>query len=115
MAADAILTLAGSEWGYANENGPNERFVQFGGDSLVSGSGGCNRFSGRYDQAGDGIAIKDMGVTLMECFDSAVMDREAAFFKILNACRRIEATHLVLKLYGVDGALLAELARRDVD
>ena len=114
-ASESPMSLAGSEWGYAGENGPNERFVQFGGDGSVNGSGGCNRFAGAYTENGTEIAITKMRVTMMACLDETVMQREAAFLKVLTESRRIEATHLVLKLLGAEGNLLAELARRDFD
>jgi heat shock protein HslJ len=114
LAADPPIGLAGSEWGFAGENGPNERFVQFGSDGRVSGSGGCNRFTGQYQQQGERLEVSGLSSTLMACSDE-VMQRESGLTDALQAVRTIEATHLVLRLLGEDGGLIAELQRRDFD
>jgi len=109
------MPLAGSEWGFKDEVGDDQRFVQFGADGVVSGSGGCNRFSGTYVQKGDELLISGLRVTMMFCGEDGVMDREQAFLEALDAARRLEASHLELKLMTADGTVVLDLARRDFD
>lgn len=61
------------------------------------------------------MLISSLRVTLMECANSEVMNRESKFLRALEKSRRIEASHLALKLKTADGTLLLELARRDFD
>jgi heat shock protein HslJ len=109
------MSLAGSEWGFPEETAAPLRSVQFDGHGTVSGSGGCNRFSGAYEQTGTGLSIRQLRTTLMACLDDGVMARERDFLALLAATARVNATHLVLKLHAEDGRLLALLHRRDFD
>lgn len=112
--SEAAMQLAGSEWGFEGEAGQGARMIQFGAEGSVSGSSGCNRFSGRYVQDGEALAIKGLITTLIGCADD-VAARERELYDALHAVRRIEATHLVLKLLDADGKQLLELVRRDFD
>ena len=107
----ATMLLSGSEWGFSSGG---EVYVQFN-DGRVSGSGGCNRFAGGYEQAEDRLKISQLAVTQMACIDDAVMQKEREFLDILNAARRIEATHMKLVLKDEAGNELAVLVRRDWD
>jgi heat shock protein HslJ len=114
VADEMSIDLKGSEWGFKDEAGQRERYVQFGGEGLLSGTGGCNRFAGGYEQAGDAITVTGLISTLMACAPDA-MQRERELVQALEAAHRIEATHAALKVYGEDGALLLDLIRRDWD
>ena len=113
-AANLQLDLRGSEWGFAEETIDPQRSVQFDGDGRVSGSGGCNRFGGTFDQQDDRLKISQLMSTLIGCAPE-IARLEAEFLKALRAGDRIEATHGVLKIYDKDGALLLDLVRRDWD
>jgi heat shock protein HslJ len=108
----SMMLLAGSEWGPADGG---EQFVQFRQQGLVAGSGGCNRFSGRYTQDGDRIRLTELASTKMACADEAVMRKERVWFDLLAAARRIEATQRKLVLRDESGGELAILLRRDWD
>ncbi len=43
------------------------------------------------------------------------MAREGALMAALEAARKVETSHLVLKIYGATDALLLDLVRRDFD
>ena len=43
------------------------------------------------------------------------MGKERELLDALEAARRVEASHLVLKVYAEDGRLLLDLVRRDSD
>jgi heat shock protein HslJ len=118
LAADAAaepMSLAGSEWGFPEETAEPKRSVQFDGQGNVSGSGGCNRFGGTYQQQGTSLKIGQLRTTLMACLDESLMQRERDFLQLLAATTGVDASHLVLKLYAAEGQLLVLLHRRDFD
>jgi heat shock protein HslJ len=104
-AADA-LPLEDTSWGlvsYSDGDGgtvevPDEvaataRFV----DGSVSGSGGCNRFSGPYLLDGDELSIGPVASTMMAC-GGPQADVEQAYFLALDATAsyRTDASSLTL-------------------
>ncbi|MFO1169585.1 MAG: META domain-containing protein [Hyphomicrobiaceae bacterium] len=113
-AADPVMSLAGSEWGFASETGEHQRFVQFSQEGLLSGHGGCNHFGGGYTQKDAELTIEGLISTRMACA-ADVMTAEDAFLRALEASHHIEATHTALKIFGADGAVLLDLVRRDAD
>ena len=103
-------TLAGTEWGFAGDG----RFVAFRAGGEIAGSGGCNSFFGQYTQDGARLTVGPLASTKKAC-PPATMDREAAFLRMLERVRRVEATHAELVLFGADDAVLARLRRKDWD
>jgi heat shock protein HslJ len=57
MAAANPIDLAGTKWGLAGDVGKAARFIQFRSDGIVTGSSGCNRFTGTYVQNGDALTM----------------------------------------------------------
>lgn len=53
-------------------------------DRKVSGSSGCNRFSGRYEVQDDTLAISIREATSENCLNPAVMNQEQAFKNYLS-------------------------------
>jgi heat shock protein HslJ len=113
-AEASMINLAGTEWGFSEETGRTARFIQFGSEGRVSGSTGCNRFSGAYSQDGDALTIGTLATTRRACLPE-VMQREQQFLALLGKVRHVEGTHLRLTLKSFDGDVLAELMRRDPD
>jgi putative lipoprotein len=110
--AAASERLEGSEWGVTGEDKP---FIQFGSNGRVSGSSGCNRFTGTYEITEDGsIKIGPIASTRMACPESA-MAAEAKFFAMLDDVRSFERTQTSLALRSADGAVLMQLDQRDAD
>ena len=112
--AAEFVDLKGSEWGFKDETGAHQRFVQFGGEGLISGSGGCNRFGGSYEQTGETLVISGVITTLMGC-EPEIMQRERELLDALEAAHHVEATHEALRIFAADGKLLLDLVRRDWD
>lgn len=112
LMAAAMMTLAGSEW---SPSDGGDRFVQFGEEGRVAGSGGCNRFSGSYTQEGDAVHIGPLMSTRMACADAAMMEKEQAWFAMLEKARHVEATTKRLVLKDASGQEIAVLVRRDWD
>lgn len=77
-------TLAGSSWTFVSIGGvavaaDRPTALQFDGDRL-SGSAGCNRFSGRYTTADGTLTAGPLMATEMAC---PGMELEQAFFKLM--------------------------------
>lgn len=106
--------LHGSEWGFRGDPQGAERFVQFGGGNRVTGSGGCNRFSGTFQHTDDDLTVGPLVSTRRAC-PPEVMQREQDFFKLFEQVRSADATHLELVLKDGDGKVLATLQRQDPD
>lgn len=56
-------------------------------DGKVSGTTGCNRFTGTADLDAAVIQFSPLAVTEMACADPAAMEREAAYLKALAEVR----------------------------
>jgi heat shock protein HslJ len=81
--------------------------AQFSSDSKVSGSAGCNRYSGTYTVSGNSITISSsMATTMMMCEDS-VMQQENAYLKALGEAKTYEVKGDQLTLAGTDKTSLA--------
>ena len=79
-------TLAGSSWTFVSIGGvavaaDRPTSLQFDGNRL-SGSAGCNRFSGSYAADGGTLKAGPLMATEMAC-PGAGMTQEAAFFKLM--------------------------------
>jgi heat shock protein HslJ len=110
LVVAALLSLAGSEWGPA---GGGEQFLQFR-DGRVAGHSGCNRYMGIFEQDGIKLTLGPLAATKMACPPDQ-MEKERAWLAMLEQVRAFEATHLVLKLKGAGGEVIATLQRRDFD
>jgi putative lipoprotein len=84
-------------------------------DGQISGSGGCNSYSGTYEaelSAGlygggtDTISIRGIGSTEMAC-DEEVMSQEAAFFDALTSAKSYRLSRDRLEFVGEGGVLVA--------
>ena len=65
----------------------------FGEDGNITGSAGCNSYTGSYTQRGqNGISIGPLVTTLMYCGDPGVMDQETAYLANLQAAASYEMT-----------------------
>ena len=109
MSESDTPMLAGTMWsatainngkgGVTSRVGGTAVTLTFGADGTLSGSAGCNSYTGRYE-------IKDGQVKLPAAFASTrkmcaadVMDQEQAFFKALSTSTsaRIEGDRLELR------------------
>ncbi|WP_119387950.1 YbaY family lipoprotein [Taklimakanibacter lacteus] len=81
-------------------------------DGKITGSGGCNRFTGRATIAGENFTIGPVASTNMAC-SPAIMDQEQKFFAALREVRtwKVDPTRRKLALLDADGRALIVLAR----
>ena len=114
--------LAGTQWkvtGYNNGRGgvtslvaATELTVDFGTDGSVSGSAGCNNFTGSYavDDA-DGIAFTPLAATRKMCPSEEVMGQESQFLAALANATNWEIRGDRLQMRDNSGALQVDLKR----
>ena len=78
----------------------------------VSGSGGCNRFTGSYARSGaDGLTFGPSAGTMMACIDG--METEDAFLKAMPRVKAYNILQRILEMYDEAGTLLARFEARD--
>lgn len=100
---------AGAAWtllSYAGGNGTEVPVLEgttitadFGEDGLVTGSAGCNGYSGSYSVSGTAIGITSVVSTLMACTEPpGVMEQEGRYLDLLGtaAAFRMEGDRLIL-------------------
>ena len=81
--------------------------AQFTTDGKVSGSAGCNRYSGMYTVSGSNITFSSpMASTMMMC-DQAIMDQESAYLNTLGEAKTYAVNGDQLTLTGGDVTQLA--------
>lgn len=76
--------------------------LDIGRDGRVSGSGGCNRISGKAEISGSRIRFGPVASTKMACVPAA-MDQEAKFLTALGDARKWRIDGRRGKLYLLDG------------
>jgi heat shock protein HslJ len=114
--------LAGTNWVVTNYNNGNQAVVgvlagtdltvMFGAEGQVSGSAGCNTFSGPFKQDGGTIDIGPLASTLKLCTDPAgVMDQEVQFLEALQQAATYQWSGDRLDLRTADDALAISMRR----
>jgi len=81
--------------------------AEFSSDGKVSGSAGCNRYSGTYTVSGNSITISSSIATTMMMCDESVMEQESAYLKALAEAKTYEVKGDQLTLTGADKTSLA--------
>lgn len=81
-------------------------------DSVVSGSAGCNRYSGPYEASGSQLTFGALATTQMAC-DEVTNTLERVYLASLAAARTFTATADSLTIYNADGQsiLVYEVAK----
>ncbi|MCS6846640.1 MAG: META domain-containing protein [Anaerolineae bacterium] len=114
--------LAGTNWvvtGYNNGKQAvvgvlegTELAVSFGADGRVSGSSGCNNFTGSFTQTGDAIEIGPLASTAKMCANpEGIMEQEAQFLQAMQSAKVIQLDGDRLTLRTADGATAVTLRR----
>jgi heat shock protein HslJ len=117
IAADA--ELEGTEWVLGGISTGNDAIVHMMidqditmqlVDGAISGSGGCNSYSGSYTVTANDITVGDLVSTLMACADQERNDREAEFLSALSDVASFEISRSTLNLFDAEGKLLLNLS-----
>lgn len=82
-------------------------------NEAVSGSGGCNSFSGEVTVNAPQMSFDNIAATLMACADDGVAQRESEFFTMLEKVVTYEIVGDMLTLYDEDGVMLATFVGKD--
>ncbi len=113
MVKPAESALAGNEWLVVQMNdktvGTSEvPQIRFGADGQVSGTSGCNRFSGSYTEQDGQLAFGPLATTRMAC-PGELDQQEKDFFKALSNVTGfgVRAGHTVL--LDAEGAVVMTL------
>jgi heat shock protein HslJ len=84
----AISSLFGGTWRLVGINGQKALAsvavtAVFGSENSLSGSGGCNRYSGTATANDGKLTVSPLAATRMYCAESGVGDQEQAYFSAL--------------------------------
>ncbi len=107
--------LAGTSWvAQRIANGSGERdalagkepTVDFGADgSTISGSTGCNLYSGNVTISGGTISVAQVSVTERVCIPREIMEQEALFLEIVTSADEVTLAGGVLELKSTEGSV----------
>ena len=86
--------------------------LEFKADGKVTGSGGCNRYSGSATLKGSAITFTPMASTMMACAP-ALMDQEMRYFAALTKADSISIDKTGALLIGVKGEPKPLLFRKE--
>ena len=97
------MPIANITWNlemYRSGSGSNIPVIQttnvtalFGSDGSMTGSAGCNSYTGTYTTSGsNGISVGPVATTRMYCGDPGVMDQETAYLTLLQTVSSYEVT-----------------------
>ncbi len=87
--------IAKTSWDVTGYNNGNQAVVSpiidtnptitFGDDGTISGSAGCNTYSGKYSISGQSITISTLATTRRECIEpEGIMEQESSFLTYLQ-------------------------------
>jgi len=77
--------------------------IKFEADGTLSGSGGCNTYSGTYTVSNQQMTIGQNLVSTRIACEQAVMDRESLYFRLLPTVNAYQVTNGNLELLYADG------------
>lgn len=115
-------SLAGTTWNVTNYNNGKQAVVgviegttltlEFGEDGSVSGSAGCNNYTGSYTQGDGTITIGPLASTMMMCTEPAgVMDQEMQFLAALQSAATYQLDGSRLDLRTAEDAMAISATR----
>lgn len=108
---DTSAKLAGTSWklvSYGSVEGQISAVegidtkLDFGSDGSVSGSMGCNRFSGSYIQKGDSLTFSPIAATEMACPEPQ-MTQESSAFQVMVETVKFKLKEDTLTIISADG------------
>lgn len=109
--------LFGKRWTLTEMEGRKftaaQPYLEFDRDQKrVSGSGGCNSFSGGFEVQGSALNLSRIVSTRRACLDSELQRVETTFLKLLETSTRFEVEGNTLRLFA-DSALVLVLQTGD--
>ncbi|MBK5260359.1 MAG: META domain-containing protein [Thermoanaerobaculia bacterium] len=87
-------------------------YVEFDRAAMqIAGDGGCNRFSGAYENRGSSLTISRLAATKRACVDAEANRVEREFLRSMGGVQRFDIREGTLRLYVSDGGTLAFIRR----
>lgn len=112
----STVSLVGSEWHVADIGGhavadPSQTSVKFAAEGNVSGSTGCNNFSGTATIEADRVSFGPLATTRKACMGE-LATQEQIFLKAVEGVHQFSIDPAgQLQLLGADGQTLMRLTR----
>lgn len=114
--------LAGTKWEVTNINNGNQAVVgviegttltaEFGTDGTLSGSAGCNNYTGGFTQTDKTITIGTLASTMKMCTEPAgVMEQETQFLQSLSSATVVQLDGDMLTLRTTEDAMAVVMRR----
>jgi heat shock protein HslJ len=123
FSSEGAPTLSGTTWEMLSHNNGKQAVVSktadttvtaaFAQDGRVSGFGGCNDYTGPFEETGTSISIGPLASTQKMCIDAEVMEQERLFLRALENAETYEVRGDDLTLRNDDGATQATFRRSD--
>ena len=88
--------------------------ARFAADGTISGSAGCNRYSGRFTTTGDAFSVDAHASTMMAC-EGDLMTQEMAFLAALDSSETFTVVGDKLTLSDAAGTALVVFSRQSQD
>jgi heat shock protein HslJ len=82
-------------------------------EDTVTGSGGCNDFTGRYSLEGDRLVVASIGTTAATCSDQKAQDLEDELLRTLREDPRFIALDDSLTLSSTSSEIMIRLVPAD--
>lgn len=91
---------------------PNTQISAEFKDGNIAGSGGCNTYSGAFQQKGQELTIGPLAATEMYCNEpTGLMEQETAYLNALSKVTRYAFDGNRLTLFDADGRVMAEFTK----
>ena len=87
-----------TEWRFVGGEGKEPLTVRFTKEGRISGSSGCNTYTGQYDVMDDALSVGPLASTRRACLSEALQIQEQTFLQDLQAVRSfsVAGTQLIL-------------------
>ena len=113
--------LASSSWdlvAYNNGTGGFQSTVidvsvtaVFEEDGTLSGSGGCNSYTGSWETDENSIEIGSIASTAMACAEADLMDQETRYLAVLQEVETYSVDSVTLEMFDAEGKRLVQYQR----
>ncbi|MDD1693637.1 MAG: META domain-containing protein [Methanoregula sp.] len=113
QGATAAKTITENTWSLQSVTGPDGTTVpvlngtaitaKFSTDGKLTGSGGCNQYSGRYMVQSTLMVVSRVTTTSMACPDKNATLQEMQYYASLEDAAALRVHDRVLTLYTIDG------------
>jgi heat shock protein HslJ len=101
-----LRSMAGPEGTLAPVQNGTGITASFSIDGKLTGSGGCNSYSGRYMVRETRMVVSRVTATSLACWDNNATLQESRYFAAIEDTAALRVHDRVLTLYGTDGKSL---------